>query len=124
MATNTSKMTNVQALAALIAHAEATGFENGEALGKMRHHLAQLSKPKPKSDLPSKTQRLNAQLVEQVYEFMCERESVTTKSVIDQLGSPYITTPQKASILLGMLVEDGRALRDTVKGRAVWTAVK
>lgn len=122
--TTTSKTTNVQALSDLLTWAKANGYPNADALGKMEHHLAQLAKPKAKPEGPSKTQRLNAALVEEVYAYLCEKGSVTSKSLIDGLGSPYVTTSQKASVLLGMLVADGRAMRDTDHGRAVWSVVQ
>ena len=120
MATYVERYTNIQALSDLIAFAEANGYGNAEALGKMRHHLAQLSKPKAKSDLPSKTQRLNAELVEKVFEFVSDNPGVTATQVADGVGDPNITTPQKATILLSMLAGDGRVTREVVKGRAVW----
>ena len=124
MATIRERYTNVQALSDLLTWAKANGYPNGDALDKMEHHLAQLAKPKPKSDLPSKTQRLNASLCEEVYAYLCEHGRVTSKDLVNGLGSPYITSSQKVQVLMGMLVADGRAIRDTEHGRAVWTAVQ
>lgn len=119
MATNS--ITNAAALSALIAFARDNGCENTEAITKCEKHLAQLTKPKAKSDLPTKTQRLNASLCEEVNAFLCERGSVTAKAVAEQMGSPYCTTSQKATILLGMLTSQGRAIRHCEKGRVWWT---
>lgn len=119
----TSSITNTQALAAMLAYCEESGWENADAIAKVRRHLEVLSKPKAKSDLPSKTQRLNATLCEEVYSFLCDRGSATPKQVAEQLGSPYITTSQKATILLGILTTQGRAVRESEKGRVWWVPV-
>jgi hypothetical protein len=117
-------ITNVQALTALIGFAEDMGWENTEAIAKVIAHRDQLAKPKAKSDLPSKTQRLNAQLCEEVYAYLCEHERVSPKSLVDGMGSPYVTSAQKATVLLGMLTDQGRASRECEKGRAYWVAVR
>lgn len=116
-------ITNVTALSTLIAFAKANGCEDTDAIAKMEHHLAQLSKPKAKSDLPSKTQRLNATLCEEVYAYLCEQGSATPKQVADGMGSPYVTTSQKATILLGLLTAQGKAVRESEKGRVWWVPV-
>lgn len=118
----TSTITNVQALTALLAHARTTGFDNSEVLAKMEHHLAQLAKPKAKSDLPTQTQRLNAKLKDELTEFFAEHpaDTFTTQQVVDLFGSPNITTTQKATIVCGMLVTDGTIERLCIKGRVYW----
>ena len=113
-------ITTVQALTALIGFAEDMGWDNAEAIAKVKAHRDQLDKPKAKSDLPTKTQRLNAQLCEEVYGFLREHERVTPKGLVEGLGSPYVTSTQKATILLGMLSDQGRATRCCEKGRAYW----
>ena len=119
----TSSITNVIALTALIGFAEDMGYEDAEVLAKVKHHRDQLAKPKAKSDTPSKTQRLNAQLCEEVYAYLQAHGTVTPKELVEKLGSPYVTSTQKATILLGMLTDQGRATRECVKGRAYWVKV-
>lgn len=116
-------ITNVQALSALVQFAKANGCENADAISKVEKHIAQLSKPKAKSDLPSKTQRLNASLCEEVYAYLCAKGSVTPKELANGMGSPYVTTSQKATILLGMLTTQGRAVRESEKGKVWWVPV-
>lgn len=126
MTTTKATITNVQALKALVSHAKATGYDNAEVLAKVEHHIKQLDKPRPVSTLPSKTQRLNARLVEEVADFMRGRPAMTTQAIVDGIGSPDITTPQKATILLGMLASasDHRVERLCVKGRVMWHSLE
>jgi hypothetical protein len=114
-------LTNVQALSAILDHAVKTGFEDTEVLEKVRKHIAQLAKPKKASNVPSKTQLLNANLKEEVFAFVSSKGLTTAKDVVDGLGSPYVTSAQKATILLGLLVTEGRLTRVCIKGRAMWT---
>ena len=113
-------ITNVSALSALVSFAKEMGYDNGEVIAKVEQHIAQLSKPKAKSDLPTKTQRLNAQLVEEVAAYLEVHGTVTPKELVEKLGSPYVTSAQKATVLLGMLTDQGRATRECAKGRAFW----
>lgn len=124
MATATSKLTNVQALTALIEFAEVNGYENEEVLGKMRRHLEVISKPSKKSDTPTKTQLLNASLADKVAAYLASKpgEMVSPKSVMENLGDPNVCSSQKATILLGILVKDGRAVKHNVSGRALFSA--
>lgn len=119
----TTSITNVRALSVILEFAKANGCEDLEAIAKMEKHLAQLAKPKAKSDLPTKTQLLNRNLCGEVYEYLLANGRSTAKAVVEGMGSPNILTSQKATILLGMLVADGRAVRECEKGRAYWTAV-
>ena len=105
----------------ILDHAVNTGFNNPEVIEKVRHHIAQLSQPKKKSNVPSKTQMLNNNLKEDVFVFVSSKGLVTAKDVVEGLGSPYVTSTQKATILLGLLVTQGRLNRVCVKGRAMWT---
>lgn len=118
-----TSITNTAALTALVTFAEQMGWDNAEALEKVRKHLAQLSKPKAKSTEPTKTQRLNANLCEEVAQYLAAQGSVTAKGVAEQMGSPYITSSQKATILLGMLTAQGRAERHCEKGKVWWTPI-
>ena len=123
MATNS--ITNVQALTEIVEFAVANGYTDDAVLAKVRKHIAVLSKPKAKSDAPSKTQVLNRSLSDAMYGFLCEcSDPVTTNQAMEGLHSPYVTTPQKATVLLGMLASQGRAERTVSKGRALWTAVR
>lgn len=118
-----TSITNTAALTALVTFAEQMGWDNAEALEKVRKHIAQLSKPKAKSAEPTKTQRLNANLCEEVAQYLTAQGSVTAKGVAEQMGSPYITSSQKATILLGMLTAQGRAERHCEKGKVWWTPI-
>jgi hypothetical protein len=120
---NSTAITNVSALTALIGFAEDMGYSDAEVLAKVKHHRDQLAKPKAKSDVPSKTQRLNATLCEEVYAYLQAHGTVTAKELVEKLGSPYVTSAQKATVLLGMLTDQGRASRECAKGRAYWVKV-
>lgn len=120
---NSTAITNVSALTALIGFAEDMGYSDAEVLAKVKHHRDQLAKPKAKSAEPTKTQRLNANLCEEVAQYLTAQGSVTAKEVAEQMGSPYITSSQKATVLLGMLTAQGRAERHCEKGKVWWTPV-
>lgn len=115
-----TSITNVRALSVLIEFARNNGCPDVDAIAKMEAHLAQLSKPKTRSNAPTKTQVLNKNLCNEVFAFISEKGYATAKDVAENMGSPYVTTAQKATILLGMLVADGRAIRHVNKGRAFW----
>ena len=116
----TSTITNVQALTMLVDHAKATGFDDPAVLDKVVKHIAQLSKPKTKSTAPSKTQLLNNNLKVEVLGLFKDGDILTTSQVVEKLGSPYITTTQKATVICGLLVSDGKLARLCVKGRVMW----
>ena len=121
-----TKLTNVQALTALIEFAEVNGYEDEEVLGKMRRHLEVISKPGKKSDGPTKTQLLNTQLADKVAAYLDSRsgEMVGSKEVMQNLGDPNICSSQKATVLLNMLVNDGRATKHNIRGRIMFTSAK
>lgn len=121
MATSSKSITNVSALSALVEFAKANGFDDTDVIAKVERHIAVLSKPKAKSDQPSKVQMLNRSLAEQAYSYLAENGQVTAKGLVDGLGSPYVTSSQKATIIMSMLVADGRAVRNSEKGKVWWT---
>lgn len=116
----TTSITNVQALNALLDHAIATGFDDSVVLDKVKKHIAQLSAPKKKSDTPSKTQLLNQNLKKDVLALFKDNSLLTTSQVVEKLGSPYVTSSQKATVICGLLVGDGKLSRFCVKGRVMW----
>ena len=118
-----STITNVAALTAIVEFCESCGYDNAEAIAKVKRHIEQLSKPKAKSTEPTKTQRLNANLCEEVNAYLVKEGTATAKGVAENLGSPYITSSQKATIILGMLTAQGRAERHCEKGKVWWTPI-
>ena len=114
-------ITNVSALSDLVKFARDNGFTDETILAKVERHIEVLSKPKARKDEPSKTQLMNRSLAEQAFAVLTDLGSVTAKGLVDAMESPYVMHPQKATVLLSMLVADGRATRHSDKGKVWWT---
>lgn len=98
------KMTRKEALEIAIA---AVDGEAKEVLEKM---YAQVTKPRKKSDAPTKTQILNMNLAEACYAAISEKgEAVTSKWIIEHVNG--LLTPQKCTAVMRLLVNDGRVTK-------------
>ena len=92
--------------------------ETIEVLTKMHE---QLTKPRKRSDAPTKTQIMNANLAEKCFEAISEKgEPVTSKWICEHVNG--IMTPQKCTAVMRLLVEDGRAVK-AKDGKTVTYAV-
>jgi hypothetical protein len=88
--------------------------ETIEVLTKMHE---QLTKPRKRSDAPTKTQIMNANLAEKCFEAISEKgEPVTTKWITEHVAG--IMTPQKCTAVMKLLVADGRVTK-AKDGKAV-----
>lgn len=88
-----------------------------EALTVLEKMHAQITKPRKRSDAPSKARILNESLAGKVYEAMQGYgEPVSTKWVCEHVNG--IMTPQKATAVMRILLEDGRVTRSK-EGKAV-----
>ena len=114
-------ITRVAALSALIAFAEANGCPDADAIARVAQLRDQLAKPKAKAEGPSKAHVQNTALLGDVLAALAKVGPATAGQVADALGSPLVTNPQKATVLLGMLASEGRVRREVVKGRAMWS---
>lgn len=114
-------ITRVTALSALITFAEANGCPDTDAIARVTQLRDQLAKPKAKTSGPSKAHLQNAALCGEVLDALARIAPATAGQLVDALGSPLVTTPQKATVLLGMLASEGRVTREVVKGRALWS---
>lgn len=100
------KMTRAEALAYAIAHVD--NAEVVEVLTKMHE---QVTKPRKKSDAPTKTQILNRGLAEKCYEAIAAKgEAVSSKWLIEHVNG--LLTPQKTTAVMRILIEDGRIIRN------------
>ena len=121
------KMTRAQAIefaidniaANCMGDMEKTGANEAiEILEKMH---AQITKPRKKSDAPTKTQILNANLAEKCFEAISEKgEAVTSKWICEHVNG--IMTPQKCTAVMRLLVNDGRIVKSK-DGKAVVYAI-
>lgn len=116
------KMTRKEALenvlnwidAGFIPSDEETVEEVAEVLGKMH---AQVSKPRKKSDAPTKTQIINANLADKCVAAMKNHEGgVTSKWLIEHVAG--LITPQKTTAVMNVAIADGRVTK-TKEGKAV-----
>lgn len=78
-----------------------------------------------KSTTESKTQKLNATLLDPVYNALAEYpDGVQCKELIKTLDSADIATTQKLSTLLKQLINAGRAEKFTEKGVTKYRAIE
>ena len=92
-----------------------------EAITVLEKMHAQVTKPRKKSDAPTKTQILNANLAEKCFEAISEKgEAVTSKWICEHVNG--IMTPQKCTAVMRLLVNDGRIIKSK-DGKAVVYAI-
>ena len=84
-----------------------------EVLGKMH---AQVTKPRKKSDAPSKARIQNEALAAECIAAMEGQESVTSKWLIEHVNG--LMTPQKATAVMKIAIESGAVVRNK-EGKAV-----
>lgn len=105
------KMTRKDALTIAIA-----SVENEEAKEVLTKMLAQVSKPRKKSDTPTKTQLINANLADKCVAAMEGHDAVTSKWLIEHVAG--LMTPQKTTAVMKVAIEDGRVIK-TKEGKTV-----
>lgn len=119
MATTNNTMTNAQALAMSI---ELAKNANETALvSKLEKMYATATKPRKKSDAPTKEQIARMGMVKELVALMQDHnEPISTQWVIDNVK--YVTTPQKATAVLRDAIAQGLVVKtDSVKGRTRYT---
>ena len=114
------KMTRAQALTIAMSVIEDKGdtpelVEAHAVLGKM---LASITKPRAKSDEPSKAAKENIRLAGEVLKVMPEGEPVLTSWIMEHVRG--IMTSQKCTKVMEVLISAGKVERvEKVKGRYV-----
>ena len=105
------EMTRAQALEfaleVLNTYDDARALEAYPVLEKMH---AQVTKPRKKSDAPSKARIQNEALAAKAIELMEGQESVTTKWLCEHVNG--LLTPQKATAVMRLAVESGAVVRN------------
>ncbi len=86
---------------------DAVMIETAAILRKMH---AQMTKPRKKSDTPSKARILNESLAAKCYEAMEGQENVTSKWLIEHVNG--IMTPQKCTAVMKILVDAGKVAKN------------
>lgn len=81
-----------------------------EALNVLRKMHAQVTKPRKKSDAPSKARIQNEALAAKAIEAMEGQESVTTKWLCEHVNG--LMTPQKCTAVMRLAVESGAVVRN------------
>ena len=104
-------MTRAQALELAIA-----AVDNAEAVAILEKMHAQVTKPRKRSDAPSKARVANEALAAAAVEAMEGHEAVTTKWICEHVRG--ILTPQKCTAVMRIAVDDGRVIRSK-DGKAV-----
>jgi len=106
------KMTRKEALELAIA-----AVENEEAKEVLTKMHAQVTKPRKKSDGPSKTRLINENLAAKCVAAIEGHDKVTSKWLIEHVNG--LLTPQKTTAVMKIAVEDGRAVR-IKEGKAIY----
>lgn len=111
---NTDKMTNVKALTFILDNVDGLPDDITEKLIKMRESYEK----KSTSRKPTAAQLANVELSEHVLEFLATVENVQAKDLVKPLD---LSSSQKASSLLNMLVKEGKVFKATVKGDTLFS---
>jgi predicted HTH transcriptional regulator len=118
MANTTKSLTNAQALVQAIQLAQDAGMtELVDKLTKM-HETA--TKPKKKSEGPTKAQLENLQLAEKALEYMADKEGVTAKELTTNIQG--IATSQKAVAVMRLAIANGKAIKFKVGSQTMYKA--
>lgn len=88
--------------------------EVAEVLTKMHE---QVSKPRKKSDAPSKTRLINENLATKCVAAMEGHEKATSKWLVEHVNG--LLTPQKTTAVMKIAIDDGRVVR-TKEGKTVY----
>lgn len=107
MSEKKNAITRAAALSYAIEHCD-----NPDVAEVLRKMHAQVTKPRKKSDLPTKTQMINNNLAASVLEAMEGHgtEPATTKWICEHVSG--ILTPQKCTAVVKILVENGQIVKN------------
>ena len=98
------EMTRAQALAFAIEN-----IENEEVVAVLRKMHAQVTKPRKKSDAPSKARILNESLADKCIAAMESHEAVTSKWLMEHVNG--LLTPQKVTAVMNVAIERGEVTK-------------
>jgi len=107
------EMTRAQALTFAIdrlREIEGDWAELDESIAVLEKMHAQVTKPRKKSDAPTKTQIINANLAEKCYAAMEGQENVTSKWLIEHVNG--LMNPQKVTAVMKILIESGKVVKN------------
>lgn len=117
--TKKTSLTNREALEMAIALANEAG--NSELAEKLNHMVQVLDKKRQAPKSPSKVQIQNRALANKLLETMPD-EAVGTAWVMDHIAG--IMTPQKATAIFKILIEDGTVVKtEPVNGKVYYQKV-
>ena len=115
----TNKMTKATAFALAIKALEATDFpERGEAIAKLAKEIENVSKKSAGSGKPTKAQQENAQIAQDVAEFMAGQPNrlFTISELSKECPAILGATPQKIRPMLTALIKANQVERTEGKG--------
>lgn len=116
------KMTRAEALENAITLVERTATEDDacnwtEVASVLRKMHASVTRPRKKSDAPTKAQRENVALAAKVFEAMTAKgEPVDGKWIAEHVNG--IPSPQKCTAVMRVLIDDGKVVK-TKEGKRV-----
>lgn len=98
---------------------ELEGIPAVEVLTKM---YEQISKPRKKSNTPSKARLANENMLRKCVEAMKGHDKVTSAWLLEHVTGWTSLTPQKVTAVMNIGIEDGTVIR-TKEGKAVYYSV-
>ena len=121
----TTKMTNKTALEIALALVSESAHPEKEAVAeKLTKQIASLEKKSAKTSTePTKAQKANAVLAQQMYEWMEEDVPYTISQLSKECPAVLGANPQKIRPLLSGLIESKAVVRTEEKGKPIFTKV-
>ena len=121
----TTKMTNKTALEIALALVSESAHPEKEAVAeKLTKQIASLEKKSAKTSTePTKAQKANAILAQQMYEWMEEDVPYTISQLSKECPAVLGANPQKIRPLLSGLIESKAVIRTEEKGKPIFTKV-
>lgn len=114
-----TSVTYVSALTTAIENPSALSAEEVEKLVQLKESIAKRNATK--SDKPTKAQRENAEIAEQVAEAMVPGTTYSLAEISALVPALNGATSQKVGPLMDKLAKAGRATKSIVKGKAYYT---
>ena len=108
------EMTRAQALEFAIEN-----IDNEEVVTVLRKMHAQVTKPRKKSEGPTKARIINEGLATKCVAAMEGHDKVTSKWLLEHVSGWPTATPQKVTAVMKIAIDDGRVIK-TKEGKAVY----
>lgn len=103
---------------------ETLSISKAETIEKLQKMIEQLDAKAAAPKKQTARQTENAACADELYRVLCGQTEGRTITELMELGAfPDGATNQRATAIMGVLVDDGRATREVIKRKAYFTAV-